>query len=72
VVPAPIPAGLLRDLDDEPILATAIAGQADVLCTRDLHFSDDKVHAFAAEHGIRIMTELELLALLDEQGPTQP
>ena len=42
VVPATIPAGLIRDPKDEPILGTAIAGKADVLCTRDLDLCDDR------------------------------
>jgi predicted nucleic acid-binding protein len=66
VVPAEVPKGLLRDREDEPVLGTALAGEAEVLCTNDLDFFDEKVLAFAAEHGIRIMGDLELLALLDQ------
>jgi putative PIN family toxin of toxin-antitoxin system len=66
VVPAMVPVGLIRDPTDEPILGTAVAGRADVLCTRDLDLCDDRVRVFAAEHGIRIIGDLELLALLDE------
>ncbi len=50
-------------------LGTAIAGKADVLCTRDLDLCDERVRAFAAEHGIRIMGDLELLAVLDALPP---
>lgn len=71
VVPESVPQGLLRDSSDEPILGTALAGNADILCTRDRHFWDEQVLAFAAGHGIRIMTDLELLAFLDEQD-SQP
>jgi predicted nucleic acid-binding protein len=67
VIPAPIPEGLLRDATDKPVLGTALAGKADVLCTNDLDFRDAPVRAFASEHGIRIMSDLELLAFLDEQ-----
>jgi hypothetical protein len=42
-----IPAGLIRDPKDEPILGTAVAGNADVLCTRDLDLCDERVRAFA-------------------------
>ena len=67
VVPANVPAGLIRDPKDEPILGAAIAGKANVLYTRNLDLCDDRVRVFAAERGIRIMGDLELLALLDEQ-----
>jgi putative PIN family toxin of toxin-antitoxin system len=68
VVPAVIPQGLLRDPTDEPILGTALAGNAEVLCTRDLDFlSDNRVRGFASDHGIRIVTDLELLAILDNK-----
>jgi hypothetical protein len=55
----------------EPV-RLAIAGKTDVLCTRDLDLFDDPVRAYAAEHGIRIMGDLELLAFLDELPPAQP
>lgn len=71
VVPVPVPQDLLRDPRDEPVLGTALAGRAEVLCTRDLHFWDQRVLAFAAEHGTRIMTDLQLLSLLDA-SPLEP
>ena len=71
VVPASVPTGLVRDAKDEPVLGNAVAGRADVLCTRDLDLCDDRVRAFAAERGIRIVGDLELLALLDGQAARQ-
>jgi len=35
-----VPADLLRDPEDAPILGTALAGRADFLCTRDAHYYD--------------------------------
>ncbi len=49
---------------DDPILATALAGGADVLCTRDRHFSHPDVLAFCARHSLRVCTDTELLASL--------
>jgi putative PIN family toxin of toxin-antitoxin system len=72
VVPAEVPKGLLRDPEDAPVLGTALAGDAEVLCTNDLDFFDEKVLAFAAEHGIRIMGDLEFLALLDQRDSHAP
>ena len=68
VVPASIPDGLLRDPNDRHVLGTAIAGKADVLCTRDLDLLEEPVRVFAARHEIEIMTDLELLAILDERA----
>jgi putative PIN family toxin of toxin-antitoxin system len=67
VEPAPVPESLLRDPKDKAVLGTAIAGNVDVLCTMDRHFFDEKVVAFAASHGIRIMNDVELLAVLDAE-----
>ncbi len=57
------PLGLMRDRADEPVLGTALAGEADVICTRDADFFEEKVRRFCATKGIRILTELELLPL---------
>ena len=35
------------DPDDDPVIATAVAGQADVLCTRDHHLHNPHVRAIA-------------------------
>jgi len=51
-----------RDPDDNPIVATAVAGQAEVICTLDRHLHDADVRAWCAEHDIRILTDVELLA----------
>ena len=45
---------------DGPIL-TAIAGEADVICTRDAHLLDADTKRCCAQHGIRVLTDLELL-----------
>ena len=64
VDPVPVPSNLLRDRSDEPILGTALAGQADVICTLDADFFDENVRQFSATNRIRVMTELELLRAL--------
>jgi len=66
VVPASIPEDLLRDPNDRHVLGTAIAGKASVLCTRDLDLLQEQVRIFAAKHEIEIMTDLDLLAILDK------
>ena len=64
VNPLPVPRDLLRDPSDEPVLGTALAGQADVICTRDADFFDEKVLGFGRTNGIRILTDIELLHAL--------
>jgi len=61
VNPSSVPEDLLKDLADAPVLGTALAGKADVLCTRDAHFFSAAVQKFTAAHAIQVLTDLELL-----------
>ncbi len=58
------------DPDDDPIIATAVAGQAEVLCTRDRHLRSHAVRAYRSAQGIEILTDIELLSRL--RGPGVP
>ena len=49
------------DPDDNVVIAAAIAGQAEVICTRDRHFRRQDVLDFCAQHAIRIVDDVELL-----------
>ncbi len=62
--------GVSSDRDDDPILAAAYAGQAEVICTRDRHFHEPAVKEFCAAHKIEILSDLELLAGL--RGGAKP
>ena len=64
VHPLPVPEKLLRDPADEPVLGTALAGKADIICTRDADFFTDEVRSFSAAHGVKILSDLELLRAL--------
>ena len=64
VHPLPVPEKLLRDPADEPVLGTALAGNADVICTRDADFFTGEVRRFSAARGIQILSDLELLRAL--------
>ena len=55
------------DPSDDHVLFAAITGKADILCTLDRDFSDPAVVAYCEERGIRVMSDIELLALLREQ-----
>ena len=50
------------DPDDDAVLYTAADGRAEILCTRNTrHFSSAAVKTFCERHGIRVMTDLEIL-----------
>jgi len=53
-----------RDPDDDPIIAAAIAGRADAICTLDRHIWHPDVQAFCRSHGIRIVSDVELVVQL--------
>lgn len=58
-----------HDPKDDPILATAIVGQASVLCTLDRHFRQADVRAFCEAHSLRVLSDVELLAELRAEAP---
>ncbi len=66
VVPLPegMPVAVPRDPKDNPIVMTAIAGKADVLCTLDRHLLDPVVTSLCAEHGVRVVRDAALLTEL--------
>jgi len=56
----------IRDPDDAPIVAAALAGAADAIVTGDTDFlSDEALRTWLNDRGIRITTPVELLALLN-------
>jgi putative PIN family toxin of toxin-antitoxin system len=69
VLPEVSPA-VVSDPDDDPILQTAIAGRADVLCTRDVAFRHDLVEQVCSAHGIKILDDIALLQQLRRSGST--
>lgn len=63
----PNAAQVATDKDDDPIIATAIEGQADVLCTWDRHFFAPAVAQHLAQFGIRVLRDTDLLAELQSR-----
>ncbi len=63
-----------HDPEDDPVIATAVAGQAEVLCTRDRHLHHPDVRAYCTAQAIQVLTDIELLSLLRTQGapPSTP
>lgn len=52
------------DPDDDPVLATAVLGQAEVLCTLDRHLHSPAVKSYCSNHGIQVLTDIEVLQFL--------
>ena len=61
-----------HDPQDNPVVATAVAGQAEVLCTRDHHLLHPDVVAYCAQHKIQVLGDLELLRQLRAQVVPPP
>jgi predicted nucleic acid-binding protein len=62
----------LQELAESVVLAElipAIAGRADVICTRDRHLRHKLVRAYCETYGIRVLSEVELLAELRGARP---
>jgi uncharacterized protein len=66
-LPKSFPA-VVSDPDDDPILQTAIAGKADILCSRDEAFRHEVVERVCAGHGIKVMGDIALLQDLRKLG----
>jgi predicted nucleic acid-binding protein len=67
-LPAEI-AKVATDPDDDVVLAATVAGNCEVLCTRDRHLRHRVVQAYCATYGIRVLTDAELLTeLRSNQG----
>jgi putative PIN family toxin of toxin-antitoxin system len=71
VIPSTGPAAAVvpHDPHDDPVIATGVAGNADVLCTLDRHIRHHDVQAYCAAHGIRVLTDVELLQELRRIKP---
>lgn len=63
-LPSPMPVTVPQDPKDNPIVMTAIAGQAEVLCTLDRHLHEPSVFALCASQGVRVIRDAELLTEL--------
>ena len=64
----------MADPGDAAVVAVAVTGRADVICTLDRHFYQDKVRDYCRAQTIEIMDDMQLLALLrnmaEESGPS--
>lgn len=51
------------DPDDDPVVLAAIAGRAEVLCSKDHHLRADVV-AHGVSYGLRVVSDVELAHIL--------
>src|SRR5260221_140011 len=52
---------VMADPDDDLVIATAVDGRAEAICTLDHHLADPAVVAYCAARGIRILTDIQLV-----------
>lgn len=64
VFTGPAPRVVPSDPDDDPVVHTAVVGQADALCTLNRHFYDPSVRKYCRERGVLIASDVEILSLL--------
>lgn len=70
-VPATVPP-LSTDPEDDPIIATVLAGNGEVLCTLDRHFRQPLMRAYCATHAVRVLTDVELPVELRRSDEVNP
>jgi len=63
-LPESIPCVVPHDRDDDYVVATAIAGAADVICTWNKHFYHKDVINYCRNHTIEILGDAALLTKL--------
>jgi putative PIN family toxin of toxin-antitoxin system len=67
VYPGPAPRVVQSDPDDDPVVHTAVIGQADILCTLNRDFYAPSVRSYCQELGIFIANDVDILSLLRRQ-----
>ena len=65
-LPSPLPRIVPHDPDDDMLVATALAGRADALCTRNRHLFHEQVVCHCGQHGVAVIDDLALLVQLRE------
>ena len=56
----------IRDVNDIAVAQTAILGEADILCSREVDFYDDAMQRFFAKSGIAVIGDIDLIRKLRE------
>jgi predicted nuclease of predicted toxin-antitoxin system len=61
----------IRDATDLVVVQTAIAGEADLICTIDSDFYDDAITGFLSQVGIQVVDDVATMRMLRASGATQ-
>jgi hypothetical protein len=64
VFPGPGPRVVPSDADDDPVVHTAVVGQAEILCTLNRDFYHASVLEYCKERGVLVGSDLAILDLL--------
>jgi putative PIN family toxin of toxin-antitoxin system len=68
VYPGPAPRVVPSDADDDPVVHTAVVGQAEVLCTLNRDFYHASVLEYCKERGVLVGSDVAILDLLRRRG----
>jgi hypothetical protein len=64
VFPGPAPRIVPSDADDDPVVHTAMVGQAEILCTLNRDFFHAGVLEYCTERGVLVGSDVDILDLL--------
>jgi putative PIN family toxin of toxin-antitoxin system len=64
VFPGPAPRVVPSDEDDDPVVHTAVVGQAEILCTLNRDFYHASVLEYCKERGVLVGSDVAILDLL--------
>ncbi len=64
VFPGPAPRIVPSDVDDDPVVHTAVVGQAEILCTLNHHFYHASVLEYCKQRGVLVGGDVAILDLL--------
>lgn len=59
--PNPLLLTPIRDVNDAVVMQTAILGEADIICTRDLDFFEDPAAEFLRKAGVEVLDDIALI-----------
>jgi len=63
-LPESVPRVVPHDRDDDFVVATAVAGAADVICTWNKHLYHEDVIGYCRNHAIEVLHDPTLLTML--------
>lgn len=64
VPPGPLPNVVAADPDDDPVIATAVTGGAEILCTQDRHLHSPAVLTYCQARGVAVLDDQETMRRL--------